>query len=162
MEVREICVKDVVTIEPEADLTMAAVRMRENHVGDLVVVEAKNGDRIPVGIVTDRDLVIRGLAGGVETFQKLLVRDLLVQRPFTVRAEDDIAQVLALMREHGVRRLPVVDAKGALVGIVAYDDLIELVAGELSELASVLFTERANEARLRPRPRAVERRNEWR
>jgi CBS domain-containing protein len=122
--------------------------MRQYHVGDLVVTDQADGKRIPVGIVTDRDLVIEVLALGLDA-ASLAVEDIMTRDLATVREQEGILETIGRMRAKGVRRLPVVDAQGALAGIVTVDDLVELLAGELGELAKVISREQKYEAETR-------------
>ncbi|MGF6384294.1 CBS domain-containing protein [Paraburkholderia atlantica] len=110
--------------------------MREQHVGDIVVVETIGGRSAPVGMLTDRDIVLAIVAKQANP-EKIFVNDVMSSPPALVDAGDDLWLAASRMRLNGVRRLPVVDAAGALTGIVSLDDLLEAVAGLLSELALV-------------------------
>jgi CBS domain-containing protein len=118
-------------------------------VGDLVVVEALEGGRRPLGIVTDRDIVLEVVAMGVVP-DALRVGDIMGASLASVRETEGVFETLRYMRGRGVRRLPVVDEAGGLVGIVTLDDLIELLAEEMGELARLLGRERAREQAARP------------
>jgi CheY-like chemotaxis protein len=153
MTVGEFCNRDVVIIYRESGIGEAARRMRAHHVGDLVVVEEREGSRFPTGILTDRDLVVGVLADDLEHLHLLTVGAVMTSELVTIDTERDLEEALRRMRVHGVRRLPVVDARGALVGIVAFDDLVELVAHEVSALADLLVRQRRREAQERsPEP----------
>lgn len=128
---------------------VAAQLMRKHHVGDVVLVEERKGKRVPVGIVTDRDLVVEVMAPGLAP-EELAVRDIVVDSPFLVREEDSLFDVLEMMRGRRVRRVPVVDADGGLVGIIAVDDLIGLLAEMLDDLAAVVGRQREREIERRP------------
>jgi len=107
------CVRNVVTVSRDAPIIEAAKLMREHHVGALVVID-KPGGNVPVGIVTDRDIVVEVVAAGVET-NIVNVAD-IVQRPLaTVNEETSYADTVRLMAQHAVRRMPVVDAQRKLV-----------------------------------------------
>jgi CBS domain-containing protein len=148
MQVGEICNREVIVVEPGALLPEAARLMRQYHVGDLVVVEDRAGARVPVGILTDRDITIEVVAMGVDP-EAVRVGDAMETRLVTAGETEMVYDVLQRMREHGVRRVPVVDARGGLVGIVSLADLLEFMAEELSNLAKVEPREQAREARLR-------------
>jgi CBS domain-containing protein len=105
----------------------AARMMRDRGVGCLVVT---HGGR-PSGIVTDRDLVVRVLAEGRDPTTSTL-GDFVTYDPITVSENDGIETVVAQMRRHGVRRLPVIDDDGLAVGIVTADDLLVLLGGEMA------------------------------
>ena len=111
--------------------------MREHHVGAIVVVEE---DR-PVGMVTDRDLVLRVVAEAKDP-GATLVRDVMSGSLKVVRDDDKIDDAVSSIRDAGVRRLPIVDARGAVVGMVTLDDLFVLVAGELSVAARAVQANR--------------------
>jgi CBS domain-containing protein len=145
MAVGELCNREVVIAEKNLGVTEAARLMRRHHVGDLVVVD---GDRKPVGIVTDRDIVVEVVAAGVNP-EALSLVDIMGPSLATVREGEGVFEALRYMRDKGVRRMPVVDAAGALVGILTLDDLLGLLAEELGELAKLVSHEREREARQR-------------
>jgi CBS domain-containing protein len=148
MTAGEVCNREVVFAYRDTGLTEAARLMREHHVGSLVVVMERAGERIPVGIVTDRDIVIAAVAQGRDP-RTLAVGDVMSEGLFVVREQDGLAEVLRAMREHGVRRVPVVTPKGTLAGIIAIDDLLELVAEELGDFVRTVGRERLRETRAR-------------
>jgi len=146
MIVGELCNRIVVFAGPEETVREAARRMRDNHVGDLVVVEKWEVGRVPVGIVTDRDLVVGPLAGG-ENLDKLRVGEVMSRDIFTAREKDDLEHALQTMRVNGIRRLPVVDGEGVLQGILTLDDVLEHIDEELTDLVQLVAREQAREAR---------------
>jgi CBS domain-containing protein len=148
MAVGEICNRDVVITEKALSVVDAAQLMRTHHVGDLVVVEEKAGRRHPVGIVTDRDIVVEVVAAGVNP-DALKVGDIMGPEVATVREGEGLFEALRYMRDKGVRRMPVVDGGGGLVGILTLDDLLSLLAEELTELAKLVSRERLREAAAR-------------
>jgi CBS domain-containing protein len=145
MAVGEICNRDVVIAEKALSVVDAAQLMRTHHVGDLVVVEEKAGRRHPVGIVTDRDIVVEVVAAGVDP-DALTVGDIMGPEVATVHESEGLFEALRYMRDKGVRRMPVVDHEGVLVGILTLDDLLSLLAEELTELAKLVSHERQREA----------------
>jgi CBS domain-containing protein len=133
MQVGEYCTRDVIVAERSAGIHEAARLMREHHVGDLVVVvDDSDGSRRPVGIVTDRDLVVEVMATDLVSASVTLA-DLPSRELAVAEADDDPMAVVQRMRSVGVRRMPVVDAEGTLAGIITQDDIIEVI-GELTEL----------------------------
>lgn len=149
MPIGEICNREVVISFPKENAVEAARLMRQYHVGDVVIVdEGADGKRTPIGIVTDRDLVVEIMAKEVNPAQftvgDLMSRDLLI-----VREQDGIYETIQRMRIHGVRRVPVVDATGGLVGIISIDDLFSLLAEEMTDLVRVTSREQAVEAAAR-------------
>jgi CBS domain-containing protein len=119
--------------------------MRQFHVGDLVVVEQQDGKSRPVGIVTDRDIVLEVVAAEVAA-DSLMVGDIMTADPATVRGSEGVFETLRYMRDRGVRRLPVVDSASWLIGIITLDDLLELLAEEMGELAKLVGRARQRES----------------
>ncbi|MGH7298545.1 MAG: CBS domain-containing protein [Polyangiaceae bacterium] len=116
----------VVTVESEDTVTRAAQIMRERHVGSLVVTHSGR----PIGLVTDRDIVLRVVAEGRDA-TRYRIAEFLTYSPITVSVTDGIETAAARMREHGVRRLPLVDERGIAVGMVTADDLLTVLGSEL-------------------------------
>ena len=148
MPIGELAIREVVVAQRETSVLEAARLMRQYHVGDIVVTDQPDGKRVPVGIVTDRDIVLEVLAQGVDA-GRLSVGDIMTRDLITVSESEGILQTVQLMRAKGARRAPVVDKEGALVGIVAADDFIELLAEELTELARLISREQKRETELR-------------
>ena len=148
MPVGEICNREVVIAEKSMPVTEAACLMRNHHVGDLVVVDQHEGRRQPVGIVTDRDIVVEVVAAGVNA-DALKVGDIMGPEVATVRESEGLFEALRYMRDKGVRRMPVVDRDGVLVGILTLDDMLSLLAEEMTELAKLVSHERQREATAR-------------
>jgi CBS domain-containing protein len=139
----------VATISPDAGIVEAARRMREEHVGDLVVVELRGGITMPIGIVTDRDIVVSVVAKQVSPAD-LTVVDVMSSSLLKVNEQSGVEHGLQEMHREGVRRAPVVGARGELVGIVSIDDVIERLAAQLDHVAGLIQAERRREARVRP------------
>ncbi len=148
MTIGEICNRETIFVTRETSINEAARLMREKHVGDLVVVEEKGVRRIPVGIVTDRDLVIEILAKDVSP-ATVTVGDVMNTDLLSAQENDDTYLTMQRMRTKGVRRLPVVDTGGSLVGIVTIDDFLDLLASELTSLARLVSNEQRRERRRR-------------
>jgi CBS domain-containing protein len=140
MSIGEICNRNVVVIERGAAVQEAARLMRQFHVGALVVCNEREGLRVPVGLVTDRDLVIEVLGQEVDV-ASILVGDIMSVKLLIAHESDELWDTLQRMRAAGVRRMPVVDAQGSLQGIVTMDDVIELLADELAQLAKLVAQE---------------------
>jgi CBS domain-containing protein len=150
MRAGEICNRDVVIVEPHASLREVALLMREYHVGALVVVDQSSGNARPVGIVTDRDIVIALLAADVD-MTSLTVRDVIASELLSANSNEDLWVAAARMSDRGVRRLPVIDNTGVLIGILSLDDLIERMAEYMNSLAGLI---RRGQRRERRRPAA--------
>jgi CBS domain-containing protein len=146
MNAGDICSREVATAHPEETVAAAALRMRERSVGDLVVVDEEDEGRVPVGVITDRDVVVEVVALGLDP-EKLLVRDLAGGRPVYLVAEDEsLADAVHRMNLHGVRRIPVVDHQGTLVGILTLDDVVATLADQLGEMAGLIGKQRGGVA----------------
>ena len=148
MPVGEICNREVVVAERTTTIVEAARIMRRYHVGDLVVVDEVQGRRVPVGMVTDRDMVVEVIARE-QPFASCTVSAVMSATVVCVPETAGVIEAIQLMRSHGVRRVPVVDAGGALVGILAADDLLDLLAEELSALARIAPRGQEREVRSR-------------
>lgn len=148
MAIGEICNREVVIVARQTPVIEAARLMRQYHVGDLVVVDEPSGRRRPVGIVTDRDIVIELVAMEVAP-QGLCVGDIMSAELATVRETEGVFETIRYMRDKGIRRLPVVDQDGWLQGIVTLDDLLILLAEEMGEMARLIRREMDREQRSR-------------
>lgn len=148
MAIGHVCTREVVVAYPETPVAEAARLMREHHVGDLVVVAGTQSQRVPLGVVTDRDLVVEVLAREVPV-AGLTLGEIMLQDLVTAREDEGVFDAIELMRARGVRRMPIVDAQGVLVGIVSLDDLLEILAEELNALVGLISREQAAERQAR-------------
>lgn len=144
----EICSRIVVVAERDTPLFEAAQRMREQHVGCLVVVDETSSGRRVVGILTDRDIVTAVVAKAVAP-QSLRVEDMMTTAVVSVGEDTPFAEVLATMRRKGLRRLPVTDARGALVGLVTLDDVLEILAEQMRSVVQAIEAEQRRERNVR-------------
>lgn len=149
MTIGSICKKNVVVAPKDERIVDAAKRMRMLHVGAIVVVAQRQGIQVPIGILTDRDIVLSIVASDPEHLPCLLVGDAMSDDLVTVRTETELADGLKLMQQRGIRRLPVVDSTGGIVGIVTADDIIRFLAEELGDLVELLNREEQVERRAR-------------
>ena len=151
MKVGDICGRNTVTTQEFDELTTAAQLMRERHVGYLVVVEPNVGDRTvsPVGVITDRDIVVGIIAQGTDP-RTLRVGDIMTREPVVAEQDSPVSEALQSMRQIGVRRLPVVGSMGQLVGVLSLDDVLDAFAEELMDVAKSIRHERQMEGALRP------------
>jgi CBS domain-containing protein len=149
MRVGEICNREVVVVGEEGSVTEAAKIMREYHVGDVVIVKTRYGKQVPVGILTDRDITLEIVARNADP-EAIRVGDAMTFELTTVFEDDDLMHVIELMRSHGIRRVPVVDADEALVGILTVDDIVDLLSEVMVDLAHLVDSQRRREARARP------------
>ena len=134
MSIGRICLREIHLADATEPAAEAACRMRDRSVGTLIVVDR---DGRPAGLVTDRDLAIRVVAAGRDA-HATTVREVMTEHPKTVDESAPIESALALMRSGGFRRLPVVDGKGALVGVVSIDDILGLLAEEFSLIGGLV------------------------
>lgn len=147
MRLKDICTIEVACCTADATVTEAARLMRAHHVGDLVVIDEQES-RVPLGIITDRDLVVDVLAGGLDLSRTLV--GTLMHRPVVIaRDEEDSSALIERMRTHAVRRVPVVDRHGAVSGIVTLDDLLRVFVEEAASLVQIMARGQAQERRER-------------
>lgn len=149
MNVSEICTRKVVVIPESMPLNEAARMMREHHVGCLVVVKEEDKQQIPVGLLTDRDIVVEAVAMELDT-KTVLAGEAMSRALILAMESDSVTKALRLMRDHGIRRLPVVSSNGALTGVVTLDDIIGSVSNELSDMNRLIMWERNREGGFRP------------
>lgn len=148
MTIGAICNREVITVQRDATVLHAAMLMRQYHVGDVVVIENRKDKTLPIGIVTDRDVVVEVVATELDT-TVITVGDIMVASLAVVKESAGVLEAIQLMTSKGVRRLPVVDDDGSLIGIVALDDLLLLLAKELGALSKLVAREQKNEANKR-------------
>ncbi len=148
MTVRALCNHNVATIDRNASVVDAATRMREEHVGDLIVVEERGGRRTPIGILTDRDIVIAVVAKRVAA-DAVTVGDAMSSELLTVHQDNGVEHALREMRRCGVRRAPVVDGSGSLIGVLSIDDVIDHLAVQLGHIADIIRVEQRAETEQR-------------
>ena len=148
MPVGEICNREVIVVYKTNTALETAQLMRGHHVGDVVVVEERAGVRVPVGIVTDRDLVVEIMSAKLDP-ALITLADIVISELYTISEKAGIFEAIELMRKGGVRRLPVVAEDGALVGILTLDDLLELFAEELTSLSQLVRHEQRKEVATR-------------
>lgn len=149
MKVGEFCNREVVIIKSEEALKNVAELMRKHHVGDVVLIKEDQGKRIPVGIITDRDLVLEIMAPGLQ-MEKLAAHDIVTEPLCLIHEDKSIFDALELMKEKGIRRLPVVGDNDALVGILTTDDLIEFFNEMLGNMTEVIKRQQKQEIKRKP------------
>jgi CBS domain-containing protein len=133
----EICSKPALTVAPDTTVQEAAHRMATRRVGALVVVDA---ERRPRGVITDRDIVVGVVAAGKDP-AAVRVTQLTRRRAVVIDEDAGIFDAARLLSRRGVRRLPVVDRAGKLVGLISLDDLLILLGSEMGHIASALASE---------------------
>lgn len=148
MNIGEICTIQTVTCTRDETVQGAALLMRKHHVGDLIVIDGAGGQAMPVGIVTDRDIVVSVIALGLDP-AGLQVDDIMSDDLLTCREDDDVYETIEHLRLRGIRRVPVVNGAGGLTGIVSVDDLLEFLAEEMGDLSRISASGQAHEKRAR-------------
>jgi CBS domain-containing protein len=138
MKAGELCTRRTVIADPDESVTEAARRMTKEHVGDLIVVENIGGKVHPIGIVTDRDLVTRVLALGDAHMLSLQVRDVMQSEIITSFDDDLVESVLAKLKRHKIRRMPIVDRQGVLQGVLTLDDIVEWIREQIDDASAVV------------------------
>lgn len=149
MTIGSICKRNIVVAPKGESIVDAAKRMRILHVGTVIVVAERDGKQVPIGILTDRDIVLSIVASDPEHLPFLTVGDAMSNNLLTAPEDTSVADALKLMQERGVRRLPVVDHAGALVGIATADDVVRFLAEELGQLVQLMNHEEQVERRYR-------------
>ncbi len=148
MKAGELCNREVVIAQREQTIKEVAKLMRTKHVGSVVVVEGSPACARPVGIITDRDLVVEIMAQDVDE-EKVTVGDIMASDLLLAREDDSVADTIRLMRSRGVRRVPVVSEQGWLAGILAADDFLEFLVEELQLLVKLFEREQIREVAAR-------------
>ena len=134
MSVGRICVREVVYATTDETAREAAQRMRSKRVGTLAVLD---DEQHPVGLITDRDLATRVMATGLDP-ERTFVNEVMTSNPETIDEDTPIERALELMRSRRCRRLLVVDDEDKLVGLVALDDVLDLLAEEFSTIGQLI------------------------
>ena len=145
MSIGAICNRKVITTRRNTSVLDAAILMRKHHVGDVVVIETQKEKTVPIGIVTDRDIVMDVVATALDC-KVMTVGDIMVENFLVLNKNVDIFVAIKTMTSKGVRRLPVVDNKGQLVGIATLDDLLLFMTKQFGLLSKLLTREQKNES----------------
>ena len=149
MAIGEYCNREVVVAHPEVSAKEAARLMRKYHVGSLVLVNRTDHGLVPIGVVTDRDLVVELMALDIDNPPSISAGELSCRELVTVNESDDVMAVVETMQRHGVRRLPVVNRQGYLIGIITADDILDVLADALDSVARLGTDQGKLEQRLR-------------
>ena len=144
MNIGELCNRETIIVHKNENIVEAARLMRRFHVGDLIVVTKSEDGNTPIGIVTDRDIVMEVVANNADP-QTVKVVEIMSKELVTGSEEEGIYEIIERMRMHGVRRLPVVDKEGYLSGILSVDDILEFLGEEVDALIGLFYKERRSE-----------------
>lgn len=148
MKLKELCVLDVACCHKETSIAEAARLMRQHHTGDLIVVDESDGVREPIGIVTDRDIVMEVIAKGHDP-DRTKVAQVMASPLVMASGSENVGTAIDRMRAHGVRRLPIVDDNNAVLGIITLDDLNRVLAEHTAALAAIVNKGQTRESRSR-------------
>jgi CBS domain-containing protein len=150
MDVARLCRREVITVRESEDIAAAARLMRQKHVGYLVVVEPDFAGSTfrPVGVLTDRDIVIKIVAQDINP-RKAQVSEAMSRNPVTIAISESLVSAAQEMRRIGVRRIPVVGELGELRGVLSLDDVLNVLSNELQNLAGAIRNEQSFESAMR-------------
>ncbi len=137
----------LVSIEANAPVLEAAQQMLKHHVGNIVVTDSKAGKKKAVGIVTDRDLTIAGLARNLDP-KTTTVQEVMNKSLTTVTENEEIFSMIAKMKENGVNRLPILNSSGEVMGIVTSKKLVQVLVQGLQELSALSIQQHQKENEL--------------
>lgn len=140
----QLCEKDVVCLKSSDTIFDAAERMCADHVGNVVIVDEKNGKKIPVGMLTDRDIVINSIAKKLKP-ESVKISDIMSKKVVTATDDIEISELIQLITTEGVSRLPIVDSSGALIGILSSKRLFQYMAQGLCLLSSLSIQQQKRE-----------------
>lgn len=148
MLLKDLCTPDVVSCAADRSALHAARLMRQHHVGDVIVVEDVETGQSPIGIVTDRDIVVEVLGKELDP-GRVTLRQIMRAPAVMAGVSEDVAAAVERMKAHGVRRIPVVDDDSRLIGILCLDDLLKRLAIDAANLADIVAREQDREHRTR-------------
>ena len=154
MSLEGIYKTDPIVIDPKRSAREAAEIMRDYHVGSLIVVSGGAGDERVAGIFTDRDLTREVVAMNVSS-EDVIVEDVMMKHPITVSEAQGVYETIRIMENNGIKRVPVVDEQGQLLGIVSADDLLKVLAQEMTDLTNIMDREVLREKLSSPGERHV-------
>lgn len=148
MKVGEICRRGAISVAHTEGIAKAAELMRQHHIGFLIVYRLGDDLRRPIGVLTDRDIVVEVLAQKIDP-EALAVEDVMTREPLVANETEDLSELLQAMRLAGVRRVPVVDARGALTGVIALDDAFDIITSFMCDITGSIKHEQRVERRAR-------------
>ncbi|WP_064747133.1 CBS domain-containing protein [Lysobacter antibioticus] len=144
MRVRDICRQAIHVIGPSTTAREAAEIMRDAHVATLLVADELAGEPVLLGVVTDRDLVLKVMAMGASA-EAVSVADAMTRDVVICRDDQDIAEAVNIMRSSGVRRLPVLGGAGRPIGLITADDVYAALSAQMRDLGQMTLRERVHE-----------------
>lgn len=148
MSIGEYCNRELVIVSRTESVKEAVNLMRSHHVGDVIVVDRQGDLILPIGILTDRDIVLEILAEDID-LNTINIGDVMSYELVTIPEKTTFMDTIKYMRIKGVRRMPVVDGQGSLVGLITADDILELVAEQLHDIVGLFHQEQKREIKQR-------------
>lgn len=148
MSIGEYCNRELVIVYRTESVKEAVNLMRSHHVGDVIVVDRQDDSILPVGILTDRDIVLEILAEDID-LNTINIGDVMSYELVTIPEKTTLMDTIKYMQTKGVRRMPVVDGQGSLVGLITADDVLELVAEQLQDIVGLFHQEQKREIKQR-------------
>lgn len=148
MSAGEYCNREVVVVSKSESIGEAISLMRKHHIGDVIVTEEAKQGLVPVGVLTDRDIVLEILAEDID-LNKVCIGDVMSFDLLTVTENTTLMDTVKLMRQKGIRRIPVVNEAGVLEGLLSVDDVLELLAEQLADIVALIKKEQSTESRRR-------------
>jgi len=149
MLIGDVCKRSVVCAPREATVLTAASLMRQHHIGDVIVVDRADAERMPIGIVTDRDIAVKVVASGMDPAEVTLGEIVRWGELVCVQETSTTGETLDVMHACGIRRVPVINAAGVLVGVISIDDILPRLSRELHEVAELAARARQRETEAR-------------
>lgn len=146
MLLKDLCTTDVVCCGRDAKVSELAFLMRDRHVGDVVVVDEQDDDKLPVGLITDRDITVKVIGIGLDP-DLVRAHDVMQMPLVCADVLEDSSLAIERMQHHGIRRLPVTAERGRLVGIVTLDDLLRIAVADIQALLGIVVKEQDVERR---------------
>jgi CBS domain-containing protein len=148
MSVAKYCDREIATITRDASIHKAALMMRHYHGGEVIIVEKSNDKNIPIGIVTDRDLVVEIIAMEVD-MEQISVGNVMSLELITVSENMSLSDTLDIMQHNGVRRAPVVDGSGCLIGLITVEGILKVLSQDMNKVLELFYRERYIEKTIR-------------
>ena len=140
MSVGEICNRHVTIIGKYDSIYSAARLMRDHNVTNVIVVESCNGINIPVGVVTDHDIVVAIIAEGLQP-DTVSIGDIMMDGLLIANEGDDVVATLKRMRHKGIRRIPVIRENHGLIGVLSIDNILDALAEQLNDIDQIIIRE---------------------
>lgn len=150
MNIGRICSRVTIIAEVGDSLLETARLMRKHHVGSLIIVSSKQDGSRPVGIITDRDIVVQAISEEIN-LDSVIAGDIMSSDLLIAREDDDLFDTFESMCLKGVRRVPVVNEEGLLIGILSVDDLLEVIVDEMKNLVHLFKHEQQKERQVHNR-----------